>query len=34
MDCYEDFVKKKKIEYIRIDGKVDPERRHERVKQF
>ena len=34
MDRYEEFVQKKNIGYIRIDGAVDPEKRHERVKRF
>ena len=25
---------KKKVEYVRIDGKVNPELRHERVSRF
>jgi len=31
LDTYEDHFKKKKVGYIRIDGRVNPERRHERV---
>ena len=31
LDGYENHLKKKKIGYIRIDGSVNPERRHERV---
>lgn len=31
LDSYEQHLKKKKVGHIRIDGKVDPEKRHERV---
>lgn len=34
MDTYEDYIKKKNIQYIRIDGKVDPKQRHDRVQKF
>lgn len=31
---YENYLKQKKVEYIRIDGQVSPEKRHERVNRF
>jgi SWI/SNF-related matrix-associated actin-dependent regulator 1 of chromatin subfamily A len=34
LDAYEDFCSKKKVKTIRIDGSVDPERRHKRVTEF
>ena len=34
LDHYEDLMKKRKTKYIRIDGKVNPEKRHERVQHF
>ena len=34
LDAYEEFVTQKGIEYIRIDGSVPLERRHERAKSF
>jgi SWI/SNF-related matrix-associated actin-dependent regulator 1 of chromatin subfamily A len=34
LDGYEAHLKKKKTGYIRIDGKVNPEKRHERVQKF
>ena len=34
MDKLELFLKKKKIGYVRIDGKVKTEERHNRVHQF
>ena len=34
MDYYEAHFKKKKTVYIRIDGKINAEKRHERVQQF
>ena len=34
LDGIEEALKKKKVNYIRIDGKVLPEKRHERVKKF
>ncbi len=32
LDALERFAEKQKIGYVRIDGKVQPEKRHERVK--
>lgn len=34
IDSLEEFATKKKFGYIRIDGRVTPERRHDYVKQF
>ena len=34
LDAYEKFCQKKKIEYIRIDGNVPLEKRHNRAKDF
>jgi SWI/SNF-related matrix-associated actin-dependent regulator 1 of chromatin subfamily A len=34
MDAIEDFVVKKKIGYIRIDGRVDSTKRYEAVRKF
>jgi SWI/SNF-related matrix-associated actin-dependent regulator of chromatin subfamily A-like protein 1 len=34
IDVLEEFAAKRKIGYIRIDGRVAPERRHEYVKSF
>lgn len=34
MDGLEEFVMKKKIGYIRIDGSVNVDARHERVQSF
>jgi len=34
LDAYEEFCKRKKTKTIRIDGKVNPEKRHERVTAF
>ena len=34
LDALEEFANKKKFGYIRIDGQVPPEKRHERVKDF
>ena len=34
LDSYEEYMKKKKVGYMRIDGSVNPEKRHERVTNF
>ena len=34
MDAIEDFVVKKKIGYIRIDGQIDSTKRYEAVRRF
>lgn len=34
IDRIEQFVQKQKIGYVRIDGRVKPEDRHERVTKF
>ena len=34
LDSYEQHMQKKKVGYIRIDGKVNPEKRHKRVTEF
>ena len=34
MDAVEDFVVKKKIGYIRIDGQIESTRRYEAVRKF
>jgi len=34
MDAIEDFVVKKKIAYIRIDGQIEATKRYEAVRKF
>ena len=34
LDGYENHLLKKKIGFVRIDGRVNPEKRHERVTKF
>jgi SWI/SNF-related matrix-associated actin-dependent regulator of chromatin subfamily A-like protein 1 len=34
LDALEDFIVKKQVSYIRIDGRIDNKKRHEAVKKF